>query len=48
MKFCVVLGLIVLEFGKNMKNKFLYSYLLKNNESNNNNNNIRFKSLCFF
>ena len=23
MKFCVVLGLIVLEFGKNMKNKFL-------------------------
>ena len=45
------LGLIVLGFGKNMKNKFLCSYLLKNNESNNNNNNlkkIRFKSLFFF
>ena len=45
MKFCIVLGLIVLllivlGFGKNMKkNKFLCSYLLKNNESNNNNNN---------
>ena len=44
----LVLGLIVLGFGKNMKNKFLCSYL-KNNESNNNNNNkIRFKSLFFF
>ena len=34
----IVLLLIVLGFGKNMKNKFLCSYLLKNNESNNNNN----------
>ena len=41
----LVLGLIVLGFEKNMKNKFLCSYL-KNNESNNNNN-IRFKSLFF-
>ena len=51
MKFCIVLGLIVLGLGKSMKNKFMCSYLLKNNESNNNNNNnnnkIRFKSLCF-
>ena len=44
----LVLGLLVLGFGKNMKNKFLYSYLLKNNESNNNNNKIRFKSFFFF
>ena len=45
----LILGLIVLGFGKNMKNKFMCSYLLKNNESNNNNNNkIRFKSLCIF
>ena len=48
MKFCIVLGLIVLGFGKNMKNKFMCFYLLKKNESNNNNNNkIRFKILCF-
>ena len=39
----LVLGLIVLGFEKNMKDKFLCSYL-KNNESNNNNNKIRFKS----
>ena len=39
----LVLGLIVLGFGKN---KFMCSYILKNNESNN--NKIRFKSLCFF
>ena len=44
----LVLGFIVLGFGKNTKNKFLCSYL-KNNESNNNNNNkIIFKSLFFF
>ena len=36
--FDIFLGLIVLGFGKNMKNKFLCSYL-QNNESNNNNNN---------
>ena len=29
----LVLGLIVLGFGKNMKNKFMCSYLLKNNEA---------------
>ena len=29
MKFCIVLGLIVLGFGKNMKNKFMCFYLLK-------------------
>ena len=42
----LILGLIVLGFEKNMKNKFLCSYL-KNNESNNNNNKIRFKSFFF-
>ena len=36
--FDIFLGLIVLGFGRNMKNKILCSYL-KNNESNNNNNN---------
>ena len=46
MKFCIVLGLIVLGFGKNMKNVLvILAPNLKNNESNNNNNNnkIRFK-----
>ena len=43
----LILGLIVIGFGKNMKNKFMCSYLLKNNESINNNNKIRFKILCF-
>ena len=46
MKFCIVLGLIVLGFGKNMKNVLvILAPNLKNNESNNNNNNnnkIRF------
>ena len=51
----LVLGLIVLGFGKNMKNKFLCSYLLKINESNNNNKldlkvffSLSKKSLFFF
>ena len=40
MKFCIVLGLIVLGFGKNMKNVLvILAPNLKNNESNNNNNN---------
>ena len=40
MKFCIVLGLIVLGFGKNMKNvPVILAPNLKNNESNNNNNN---------
>ena len=48
MKFCIVLGLIVLGFGKNMKNVLvILAPNLKNNESNNNNNNNRFKSLFF-
>ena len=52
MKFCIILGLIVLGFGKNMKNVLvILAPNLKNNESNNNNK-IRFKSLfvffCFF
>ena len=54
MKFCIVLGLFVLGFGKNMKNvPVILAPNLKNNESNNNNNNnnnnkIRFKSLFVF
>ena len=51
MKFCIVLGLIVLGFEKNTKNVLvILAPNLKNNESNNNNNNnnnnnkIRFKS----
>ena len=49
MKFCIVLGLIVLGFGKNMKNVLvILAPNLKNNESNNNNNNkIRFKVFFF-
>ena len=49
MKFCIVLGLIVLGFGKNMKNVLvILAPNLKNNESNNNNNNkIRFKIFLF-
>ena len=49
MKICIVLGLIVLGFGKNMKNILvILAPNLKNNENNNNNNNnnnnkIRFK-----
>ena len=49
MKFCIVLSLIVLGFGKNMKNVLvILAPNLKNNESNNNNNNkIRFKVFFF-
>ena len=49
MKFCIVLGLIVLGFVKNMKNVLvILAPNLKNNESNNNNNKIRFKVFFFF
>ena len=49
MKFCIVLSLIVLRFGKNMKNVLvILAPNLKNNESNNNNNKkIRFKVFFF-
>ena len=40
MKFCIVLGLIVLGFEKNTKNVLvILAPNLKNNENNNNNNN---------
>ena len=49
MKFCIVLGLIVLGFGKNMKNvPVILAPTLKNNESNNNNNNKKIRFKVFF